>query len=86
MEYICQELNIPRKQLKETTIKNRFKCIIHKNFLKTLTKTKKILNVRTYPGVIDEWPQTKDLGINWEQIYLVVCKKVKFTLMSFKKL
>lgn len=75
MEYIVQELNIPRKQIKETNTKNRFKCIVHKNFLKVLIKSKKIVNARVYPSAIDEWPQLKELGSNWEQIYLVVCNQ-----------
>lgn len=89
MEYICQELSIPRKQIKETNTKNRFKCIVQKNFLKVLIKSKKIINVKTYPGVIDEWPQSKDFGTSWEQIYLVVCvifqkfKKIIFTSNFF---
>ena len=72
MDYLCQELNIPRKQIIETTTKNRFKCIAHKSFLKYLVKSKKLSNFKAYPQVIDEWPQQKDLGSNWEQVYIVV--------------
>ncbi|KAL7044856.1 hypothetical protein ACKWTF_002080 [Chironomus riparius] len=85
MEYICQELSIPRKQIKETNTKNRFKCIVHKNFLKVLVKSKKIVNARTYPGAIDEWPQTKDLGSNWEQVYLVAHKKLNHKVIPLQK-
>lgn len=72
MDYLCQELNIPRKQITETTTKNRFKCIAHKNFLKNLVKNRKLSSFYVYPQAIDEWPQQKDLGSNWEQVYLVV--------------
>lgn len=72
MEYLCQELTIPRKQIIETTTKNRFKCIAHKSFLKNLTKNKKLSNFVVYPQPIDEWPSQKDLGYNWEQVYIVV--------------
>lgn len=75
MDYLCQDLNIPKKQIVETTTKNRFKCIAHKNFLKHLVKNKKLSNFQAYPNLIDEWPQKKDiatLSSNWEQIYIVV--------------
>lgn len=72
MEYLCQDLNIPKKQVVETTTKNRFKCIAHKNFLKHLVKSKKLSSFQVYPHVIDEWPQKKDIGSNWEQVYIVV--------------
>lgn len=75
MEYICQELNIPRKQIKDSGLKNRFKCIVHKSFLKILVKSKKIAAIRVYPNPLDEWPRPNELGSNWEQIYLVVRKK-----------
>lgn len=78
MDYICQELNIPRKQIKETGVKNRFKCIVHKSFLKTLVKCKKISGIRLYPSPLDEWPKLTELGSNWELIYLVVRQKVIF--------
>lgn len=83
MDYLCQELNIPRKQICETTTKNRFKCIAHKNFLKHLSKSKKLSNFQVYPQAIDEWPQQKDLGCNWEQIYIVVsCETEIFFLLG----
>jgi hypothetical protein len=74
MEYLCQELNIPRKQISETTTKNRLKCIAHKSFLKNLLKNKKLSNFQVYPQTIDEWPNQKDLGSNWVQVYIVVSK------------
>lgn len=78
MDYLCQELNIPKKQISETTTKNRFKCIAHKSFLKNLIKAKKLSNFQVYPQAIDEWPQQKDLGCNWEQVYIVVSDLLKF--------
>lgn len=75
MDYLCQELNIPRKQVVETTTNNRFKCIAHKSFLKNLIRNKKLTNFLAYPQAIDEWPQQKDLGCNWEQVYIVVSTK-----------
>lgn len=76
MDYLCQELNIPKKQIVETTTKNRFKCIAHKSYLKNLVKSKKLSNFQTYPQSIDEWPQQKDLGSNWEQVYIVVSANI----------
>lgn len=72
METVSNELNIPKKQIKETNTKNRFILIAHRKFLQNLVKNKKLSNFRVYPGVIDEWPSTKELGNAWEQIYLVV--------------
>jgi WD repeat-containing protein 81 len=72
MDYLCQELNIPRKQISETTTKNRFKCIANKNFLKTLIKHKKLGSFPVYPHPIDEWPAQKDIGSNWVQVFVVV--------------
>lgn len=72
MDYLCQELNIPRKQIAETTEKNRFIVLSHKYFIKNLIKNKKLSNFPVYPHAIDEWPQQKDLGSNWEKIYIVV--------------
>jgi hypothetical protein len=82
MEYIIQELNIPRKQIKETNTKNRFKCIIHKQFLKVLIKSKKLINVSAYSANLDEWPQQKSLGSNWDQIYLVVNEIIDFSFLK----
>lgn len=87
MEYLCQDLNIQcKKQVVETTTKNRFKCIAHKNFLKHLVKSKKLSNFQAYPHVIDEWPQKKDLGSNWEQIYIVVsgAETISHNFVSFR--
>lgn len=72
MEVICQELNIPKKQIKETTAKNRYICIAHKNFLRNLVKHKKLGYFHHYPHTIDDWPQQKELEPSWEHIYLVV--------------
>lgn len=74
MDYLFQELNIPKKQISETVTKNRFKCIAHKNFLKNLLKNKKLSNFQVYPQPIDEWPSQKDLGSSWAQVYIVVSK------------
>lgn len=82
MDYICQELNIPRKQIKDSGVKNRFKCIVHKSFLKILVKSKKIAGVRVYPNALDEWPRSNELGSNWEQIYLVVRKNSDSSIFS----
>jgi hypothetical protein len=72
MDYIIQDLNIPRKQICETTTENRFKCIAHKNYLKSLIKHGKIADFIAYPNVIDEWPKQKNLLSSWMQIYIVV--------------
>jgi hypothetical protein len=84
MEYIHQELSIPRKQIKETNVKNRFKCIVNKNFLKVLIKSKKIVNVRAYPGAIDEWPSLKEIGNDFEQIFLVVIQNHQKVIFPIK--
>lgn len=72
MDYIIQELGIPRRQICETTTQNRFKCIAHKSYLKSLTKSKKISNFAVYPSVIDEWPKQCNLLSSWMQIYIIV--------------
>lgn len=84
MEYLYQDLNIPRKQIAETTTKNRFKSIVHKQFLKNLVKYQRLSSFPAYPHVIDEWPQQKDLGSNWEQVYIVVSDKRKHQIFVEK--
>lgn len=78
MDILCQELNIPKKQICETTAKNRFKCIASKSFLKTLMKHKKFSNFEVYPQTIDEWPAQKDIGSNWVQVYIIVRNFLNF--------
>ncbi len=72
-EIIHQELNIPRKQIKETSSNNRFIIFTHKAWIKNLVKHKKLSAFASYKNDIPEWPKVSDIENSWEFVYLVVC-------------
>lgn len=77
MDVICQELGIPRKQIKETKRLGRFIVIVHKSWLKCLVKESILSKFHIHPG-FDEWPNNADsLGPDWTLTYFTVIKFIK---------
>lgn len=75
MDVICQELGIPRKQIKDTKRLGRFIVIVHKSWLKCLVKDNLISKFPVHPG-FDEWPSTKEsIGRDWTLTYFTVYQK-----------
>lgn len=80
MDVICQELGIPRKQIKETKRLNRFIVIVHKAWLKCLVKENILTKFPTHPG-FDEWPSNAEsIGHEWTLTYFTVC----ITLITYE--
>lgn len=72
MDIICQELSIPRKQIKETKIKDRFIILTKKSWLQLLIQNGKFSDFPVYNG-LDEWPSyDNNIGHNWCKVYINV--------------
>lgn len=72
MDVICQELGIPRKQIKETKRSGRFIVIVHRSWLKSLVKENVLTAFQVHPG-FDEWPSSADsVGREWSLTYFTV--------------
>lgn len=72
MDVICQELGIPRKQIKETKRLDRFIVIVHKSWLKCLVQDSNFTKFRIHPG-FDEWPNNEEsIGQDWSMSYFTV--------------
>ncbi|XP_053697795.1 WD repeat-containing protein 81 [Sabethes cyaneus] len=75
MEAIVQDLNIPRRQIRETRRPNRFQLLTHKSWLKNISQGGKVpaefpvCNIDTL-----EWPAT-DSGSVWSRVYISVHRK-----------
>lgn len=72
MDAICQELGIPRKQIKETKRPHRFIVIVHKSWLKSLVQDSVFSAFPNHPG-FDEWPTNEEsIGKDWSLTYFTV--------------
>lgn len=72
MESICQEIGVPRKQIKKTKRSDRFIVIVHRAWLSCLVQEKCVAKFPSHPG-FDEWPTTDDgCGRDWTRTYFVV--------------
>lgn len=72
MESICQEIGVPRKQIKETKRIDRHVVIVHRAWLSCLVQEKCVAKFPCHPG-FDEWPTTDDgCGRDWTLTYFVV--------------
>lgn len=71
MEALCQELGIPRKQIKETKRPDRYIVIVHKSWLKCLVQQKCVNSFRVHPG-FDEWPTNDEIGQDWSLTFFTV--------------
>lgn len=76
MDTICQELGIPRKQIKDTKRLGRFIVIVHKAWLKCLVKENILTKFPAHPG-FDEWPSNAEsIGQDWTLTYFTVCNAI----------
>lgn len=72
MDAICQELGVPRKQIKETKRLNRYIVIVHKSWLKSLVQESVFSVFPIHPG-FDEWPNNEEnIGKDWSLTYFTV--------------
>lgn len=72
MDTLCQELGIPRKQIKGTKRLNRFIVVVHKNWLKSLVQENNVSKFPTHPG-FEEWPNNEEsMGEDWSLAYFTV--------------
>lgn len=72
MEALCQELGVPRKQIRETIKSDRLTVIVHQSWLKCLIEQKRVAKFPIHPG-FDEWPTGEDgLGNGWKLTYFTV--------------
>lgn len=72
MDAICQELGVPRKQIKETKRSDRFIVISHKTWLKCLIQENSLSKFPVHPG-FDEWPNNEtQIGQDWSLNYFMV--------------
>lgn len=71
MEALCQELGIPRKQIKETKYSDRYIVIVHKSWLQCLITQNSVSPFHIHPG-FDEWPNSDEIGQDWALTYFTV--------------
>lgn len=75
MDSICQEIGIPKKQIKETKKPDRYIVIVHKSWLKCLMQQKRVPKFPIHDG-FDEWPSSENgLGHAWTLTYVTVSRQ-----------
>lgn len=74
MDSICEDLGIPRQQIKETNCSDRFIIFAHKSWLKCLLKKKKIIEFPIHSNIIDwhDWHRTVNVGHPWTTVHITV--------------
>ncbi|XP_058451453.1 WD repeat-containing protein 81 [Malaya genurostris] len=75
MESLVQDLNIPRRQIRETRCPHRFQLLVHKSWLKTVSQAGRIPNefpVCSMEAL--EWPPVGPSSA-WSRVYVGVHKK-----------
>lgn len=74
MDAICEDLFIPRQQIKETKCSDRFIIFTHKSWLKYLLKKKKIIEFPIYTNIVDwnDWQKSTNIGHPWTTAYITV--------------
>ncbi|XP_058815567.1 WD repeat-containing protein 81 [Topomyia yanbarensis] len=75
MEAIAQELNIPRRHIRETRCPHRFQLLAHKSWLKACSQSGKVPS--EFPICVMEaleWP-TGGPSSGWSRVYITVYKK-----------
>lgn len=83
MDVICQELNIPRKQIKETKVSDRFIILTKKSWLQLLIQNGKFSDFPVYNG-LDEWPSyDNNIGHTWCKVYINVSSSRSSFLFFF---
>lgn len=81
MEALCQELGIPRKQIKKTKHPDRYIVIAHKSWLQCLITQNSVSPFHVHPG-FDEWPNIEEIGQDWSLTYVMVNSCLFFDLNS----
>lgn len=73
MDALCQELGVPRKQIRETTKSDRLMVIVHQSWIKCLVEQKRVSKFPVHAG-FDEWPVSEDglPGNGWKLTYFTV--------------
>lgn len=72
MEVLCQELGVPRKQIRETNKSDRLMVIVHQSWIKCLVEQKRVAKFPVHAG-FGEWPDgDTDLGNSWKLTYFMV--------------
>ena len=71
MDVISQELNIPKRQIKETKNRHRFTIIAHKSWLKNISQNGKLIEFPVHYG-LDDWPHGNSLGNSWQKVHIIV--------------
>ncbi|EAT47236.1 AAEL001647-PA, partial [Aedes aegypti] len=75
MEAIIQDLNIPKRQIRETRSPNRFQLLAHKSWLKTISQSGKVTSdFPLYGSDAFEWPRGGPSSA-WSRVYISVYKK-----------
>ena len=73
MEAIIQDLNIPKRQIRETRCPNRFQLLVHKSWLKTISQSGKVTGDFPLYGGSEafEWPRGGPSSA-WSRVYISV--------------
>lgn len=71
MDTLCNDLGIPKNQIKNTKTTNRFIVLASKSWLKFLVKHKKVIDFPIYES--DQWP-------DYEKPWMIVNFCVSFNL------
>jgi hypothetical protein len=71
MDVISQELDIPKRQIKETKNRQRFSVIAHKSWLKSLSQHGQLAEFPVYYG-LEDWPHGTGLGNAWQKVHITV--------------
>lgn len=75
MEAIIQDLNIPKRQIRETRFTGRFQLLAHKSWLKMLSQGGRVTSeFPIYSMEALEWP-TGGSSSAWSRVYVSVYKK-----------
>lgn len=84
METVCQELGIPRKQIRNTKRTNRFIVITHKSWLKCLSQQQSLAKFPIHPG-FDEWPSDEEhIGQDWALTYFTVNIAIFYSIKQLR--
>ncbi|XP_065081240.1 WD repeat-containing protein 81 [Ochlerotatus camptorhynchus] len=75
MEAIIQDLNIPKRQIRETRCPSRFQLLAHKSWLKLISQSGKVSSdFPLYSTEAFEWPRGGPSSA-WSRVYVSVYKK-----------
>ncbi|XP_059618157.1 WD repeat-containing protein 81 [Phlebotomus argentipes] len=74
MEVLTEQLGVPKRQICETKVANRFEILASNTWIKFLAKYCKLIPFPTYQNPIEDWA---DFGADphWSRLYVSVLKK-----------